>query len=66
MAALRAALDPSLPRILHFDGAGHPRPCAVPIGSADEQPLYGALGVSKVRESRLCATGSVTNLFARR
>lgn len=47
VAALRAALDPSLPRILHFDGAGQPRPCAVPFGSADEQPLYGALGVSK-------------------
>jgi len=46
IAAFRAELDPLAPRILHYGGAGTPRPCAVPIGSPGDQPLYGALGVA--------------------
>ena len=40
VAALEAALDPGA-RALKYDGQGNPRPCAVPIGSPGDQPLYG-------------------------
>ena len=40
VAALEAALDPGA-RALKYAGPGNPRPCAVPIGSPGDQPLYG-------------------------
>eukprot|EP00937_MAST-01D_sp_MAST-1D-sp2_P003644 g3644.t1 len=48
LAALEAALDPSANRTLAFAGPGTPRPCAVPLDSPDEQPLYG-LGIGGLR-----------------
>ena len=41
IAALKAELDPEGTRFLKWDGQPNPRVCAVPVGSPDDQPLYG-------------------------
>jgi len=41
IGVLRDALNKTQPRVLKWDGQGNPRVCSVPIGSPDEQPLYG-------------------------
>ena len=41
VSQLTSSLDPSAKRILDYAGPGSPRPCAVPVGSPGEQPLYG-------------------------
>lgn len=48
LSALAAALDPSANRTLAWAGPGTPRPCAVPIESPNEQPLYG-IGVDGLK-----------------
>ena len=68
LSELYSQLNPSQQRRLVWQGEGYPRVCAVPLGSAMEQPLYGVgeeiapLALSE-EEGVTCFEGGVKSLF---